>query len=134
MSGKSTEEVPVKRPVYLNLFTIHFPVMAWVSILHRLSGFFLFLLIPGLLWMLQESLASESRLLKLKTILETPAINFGIWLLFAALLYHLVAGVRHLLLDIHIWESKRAGHISSWCTLVVAACLVALAGYYLWSI
>lgn len=118
--------------MYLNLFTIHFPVMAWVSILHRVSGLFLFLLIPALLWMLQESIASEHRLLQLKTLMETPFLSFCLWIFLAALIYHFVAGIRHLLLDIHLGESKKAGHITGWTTLIVSAILTLFAGFYLW--
>ena len=50
-----------KRPINLNFLTMTFPITAIVSLLHRMSGIFLFLLIPLLLWMLQESLASEAR-------------------------------------------------------------------------
>jgi hypothetical protein len=46
------------RPKNLNLLTIRLPIPALVSIMHRVSGAFLFLLLPGLLWLLAQSLAS----------------------------------------------------------------------------
>jgi succinate dehydrogenase / fumarate reductase cytochrome b subunit len=122
-----------RRPINLNFLTIHFPVTAWVSIAHRLSGFFLFLIIPALLWMLQESLASESRFGDLKAILHTPLVYGCLWILLMALLYHLVAGIRHLLMDIHIGgESKKEGRISAWWVVSVSLILFVASGYWLW--
>jgi succinate dehydrogenase / fumarate reductase cytochrome b subunit len=48
-----------KRPKNLNLFTIRLPVNAIISILHRMSGMVLFLVLPALLWTLSQSVQSE---------------------------------------------------------------------------
>jgi succinate dehydrogenase / fumarate reductase cytochrome b subunit len=121
-----------RRPVNLNFFTLHFPVTAWVSVAHRLSGIFVFLMIPGLLWMLQESLASEARFQSLGVFFSHPIAVVGLWLLLAALLYHWVAGLRHLLMDIHIGESKTGGRMGAWLVICISFGLILLLGYKLW--
>ena len=54
MAGRNNNQ----RPVYLNLLRIHLPVGGVVSILHRVTGVLLALLLPYSLWFLQQSLAS----------------------------------------------------------------------------
>ena len=88
-----------QRPVNLNLFTIKFPIPAIVSILHRISGVIVFLLIPLLLWMLHASLASVEQFDALRDTLDSPLIRFTLWVGLSALLFHLVAGIRHLFMD-----------------------------------
>lgn len=121
-----------RRPINLDFTTIRFPVTAWVSILHRLSGFFIFALIPLLLWMLQASLASEAQFMALHDKLRQPIILGILWAFLSAIFYHLVAGLRHLLLDIHIGESKREARYSAFATLLISALGSLLLGYWLW--
>ena len=109
-----------KPPVNLNLLKMRFPVTAWVSILHRLSGIFIFLLIPALLYMLQESLSSEARFMLLQKNLDQPIWRVGIWLLFAAVVYHSLAGIRHLLMDLHVGGSKQQARFSAFLVLFLA--------------
>jgi succinate dehydrogenase / fumarate reductase cytochrome b subunit len=121
-----------RRALNLNFFTIHFPVTAWISVAHRLSGIFVFLMIPGLLWMLQESLASKARFLSLGVLFSHPIALLGLWLLLSALLYHWVAGLRHLLMDMHIGESKIGGRIGAWLVICISLIFILLLGYKLW--
>jgi succinate dehydrogenase / fumarate reductase cytochrome b subunit len=119
------------RPKNLNLFTIHFPIPAIVSILHRLSGFFLFLCIPFALWLLGFSL-TESGFESLQQSMENIAVKFIIWLLFIPFIFHLVAGIRHLLSDIHIGDTLKLGRITALLTFIISALLVILAGVWIW--
>lgn len=119
------------RPKNLNLFTIHFPIPAIVSIFHRTSGFFLFLLVPFLLWGLSVSL-TEPGFETLKQWLDAFYIKFIFWLIFIPFCYHLVAGIRHLLLDIHLGESLKGGRRGALLTFIVTGLLVILAGIWLW--
>ncbi len=121
-----------RRPINLNLITIHFPVTAWVSIAHRLSGVLVFLLIPLLLWMLQESIVSEERFMNLSKVLKQPAMQVGWWFFLGALLYHWVAGIRHLLMDIHIGETRAAGRLGAWLVMVFFLILCGVVGCWLW--
>ncbi len=121
-----------RRPINLDLRTIHFPVTAWVSVLHRASGAFVFLVIPVILWMLQESLASEQRYITLFERLQHPLIKVMLWIFLSALLYHSIAGVRHILMDFHIGESKKEARAGAWVVLTLVGISFLILGYWLW--
>lgn len=120
------------QPKNLNLLTIRFPMPAIVSILHRISGFILFLAIPLLLWGLNHSLASQQDFDTVHQFLTTPLIKWIVWGVMAALLYHLTAGIRHLLMDIHIGESLKSGRIAAYVTIIFSLILIVLTGIWLW--
>lgn len=121
-----------KQPKNLNLFTIHQPIPAIVSILHRISGFVLCLLIPFLLWGLSLSLASQQDFDRVYYFMRTPGMKFLIWMLLAAFLYHFVAGIRHLLMDINLGVELKSGRLSAWITLIVSFVLIISTGIWLW--
>lgn len=119
------------RPKNLNLFTIRLPLTAITSILHRISGFILFLLIPIALWILQMSLDS-SGYDTLQNFMSGTLVKLLVWLILAPFCFHLVAGVRHLLSDLHIGNSKVGGKRAAITTLVVSFVLFILVGIWLW--
>jgi succinate dehydrogenase / fumarate reductase cytochrome b subunit len=121
-----------RRAVNLNFFTLYFPITAWVSILHRLSGCFVFLCVPCLLWLFQYSTTSKAHFLELKVFFLEPLVRFTLWLLFSALLYHFIAGMRHLLFDMAILESKLAGSLSAKITLCLVSISMMGIGVWLW--
>jgi len=121
-----------QRPKNLNLFTIRMPIPAIVSILHRLSGILLFLLIPIAIWGLNLSLKSAQDFDNVHQFLTTPMMKFAIWFCLAGFLYHLVAGIRHLLMDINIGIELKTGRLSAILTLIIAASLIILTGIWLW--
>jgi succinate dehydrogenase / fumarate reductase cytochrome b subunit len=121
-----------KKPKNLNLLTIHFPIPAIVSILHRVSGVVLFLAIPLLLWGLSLSLNSQEHFDELQRFLTLPWVRFIVWVTLSAFIYHFVAGLRHLLMDIHIGEKLKSGRIGAFLTLVVSIVLIILTGIWLW--
>lgn len=122
-----------KLPVNLNLFEIKLPIHALVSILHRASGFVLFLLIPLMLWLLQQSLSSAADFAAVRETLANPFFKWVIWGLLSALFYHLIAGIRHLSMDTHILpESLSASKVSSWVVLVLSLAIVACLGWEIW--
>lgn len=121
-----------QRPVNLNLFTIKFPIPAIVSILHRISGFILFLCIPFLLWLLQISLSSINHFDELQAFLGQPLVTILVWGVLAALFFHLVAGIRHLLMDLGFGESLKAGRFSAWAVVILSIALTLIAGVWLW--
>lgn len=121
-----------KRPVYLNLLAIKQPITAIISILHRASGAVLFLLIPFLLWTLAVSLNSPTAFDNLHTTLANPILKFIVWISLAALIYHLLAGIRHLLMDIGLGESLVAARFSAKAVAILALIFIVLAGVWLW--
>jgi succinate dehydrogenase / fumarate reductase cytochrome b subunit len=119
------------RPKNLNLFTIRFPLPAIISILHRISGFILFLLIPILLSILQLSL-KESGFILLKEWMQSAIVKSLFWVALMPLCYHFVAGLRHLLSDLHIGNTRKGGKLAALLTLIVSIILVILVGIWLW--
>lgn len=119
------------RPVNLNLTKFAFPVTSHASILHRLSGFFLFFGTAGLLFALDLSLASEAGFDRLAALLQTPPAKLFAFVLLSALAYHFVAGVKHLLQDLGIGESLRGGVLAAWLTLLLGFGLAALIAFLL---
>ncbi len=98
-----------QRPVNLNFFTIHFPIAAIVSILHRLSGIFIALGIPALLMLLKTSLESKQQWDSLGVFFKNPWAIGVLSIFLFALIYHSIAGIRHLFMDIGIGDSKKGG-------------------------
>lgn len=120
-----------QRPINLNLLTIKFPLPAIISILHRISGFALFLIIPVLLWALSFSLTPQG-FDTLQAWLAGGFVKFIFWVLLVPFCFHLVAGIRHLLMDVHVGSSLAGARKTAVLTFVVSIILVILAGVWLW--
>ncbi len=121
-----------QRPVNLDLRTIKLPITAYTSILHRVSGVILFVGLAVLLYALDKSLASAEGFAQVKECLTRPLAKFVTWGLLSALLYHLVAGVRHLIMDMGIGESLEGGKLGSKLVIVISAVLIVLVGVWVW--
>ncbi len=121
-----------KRPVNLDIGTIHLPVTAYVSILHRVSGVVLFGAVGLFLWILDSSLSSEESFNSIKVFMSTLTVQIIIWLSLAALIYHLVAGLRHLVMDYGFGETLSGGMLGAKLVLVLSVILMLLAGFWLW--
>jgi succinate dehydrogenase / fumarate reductase cytochrome b subunit len=124
--------VKKQRPVNLNIFTIRLPVPAIASILHRISGIFLFLAIPAMLWGLHSSLASQQDFDSLHQSFSSPVAKFIIWGLLTSFFYHFVAGIRHLLMDINLGVELKSGRMTAFITIFIAIILSVLTGVWLW--
>lgn len=121
-----------QRPVNLNLLTIKFPVHAIASILHRVSGVIIFFLIPIMLWVLQKSFVSPAFYVGMQTTLTTLCGKLFVFVFLGALLFHLVTGIRHLLMDMGVGETLPAGRYTSWIAFGCAAILILALGIWLW--
>lgn len=122
-----------KRPVNLDLSTIKFPITAIVSITHRISGVALLGGILVLMWMLDASLTSEESFNELRQIMANPLAKAVIWAVLAALAYHLVMGLRHIIMDLGIGESLKGGQTGARIALTLAIVLIlAAAGWLVW--
>ncbi len=131
-SRRNFKPVKNQRPINLNLFTIRQPIAAIISILHRISGVILFLLIPFILWGLSLSLSSQQDFQHIYQILTTPSMKFFVWCFLAAFTYHFVAGIRHLFMDAGIGESLNGGRLTAVLTVVITFILMILIGVWLW--
>jgi len=134
-------ELAKKRPEFRNinalvdLPTYRLPAAGFVSILHRISGLVMFLLLPFVVWMFDTSVSSEISFAKFKA-----AFNIGVGfvpgilvqlvalVLIWAYLHHLIAGVRHLYMDAKHAVSKEFGKSSAVVTLVLSLGLTAALG------
>lgn len=103
-----------------SLLKYSFPFPAIASILHRISGVILFILIPFILWLLHVSLTSQMSFLMVKDNLASPVIAFFIWITLSALLFHSLAGIRHILMDLGFFEEKLSGKIGSIVVMLLA--------------
>ena len=121
-----------KRPVNLDLSTVKLPITAYVSILHRLSGVFLFAGVAVLLWMLDSSLDSQESFAAVRDASNNPVFKFVLWAVLAGLAYHTVMGIRHLLMDCGLGESLEGGKRGATIALVLAIVLIALLGVWVW--
>jgi len=120
------------RPVNLDLTTIKLPLPAIVSILHRLSGVLMFFFVPVLLWMLQHSLKSSQGFEQVADCFSGHVAKFILWFFVAGLLFHLVAGIRHMIMDLGFGESLEGGRRGAKIIVVLSIVLIALAGIWLW--
>lgn len=121
-----------KRPINLNLLTIRFPITAIASIVHRLSGFFLFLMIPVFLGALALSLQSPEAFFTVHTCFQHPLVKFIILGFLLALFYHLFAGIRHLLMDAGVAEELKSARFTAGLVMCAAIVATGLLGIYLW--
>jgi succinate dehydrogenase / fumarate reductase cytochrome b subunit len=111
------------RPKYLNLFQIRLPVPGLVSILHRMSGAVLFLLLPSLLVLFELSLESAQTFARFKAIFSHWTIKLMVIAVVWAYLHHLCAGIRHLALDLDYGTELATARASSWAVLALSVVL-----------
>ena len=123
-----------KRPVNLDLGKFHFPLPAITSILHRVSGIIIFVGVAFLLYGLDLSLSGEEGFGRVSDLLNSFFAKLIVWGILSALLYHLVAGIKHLLMDMGIGEELESGRIAAKATLAIAIILILLAGVWVWAV
>lgn len=109
------------RPVDQGLLHSRLPVGAVVSVLHRATGVLLAIVFPALLYALSRSLHDERSFDAWRQVLESPGghvlLAVAVWLL----AHHLLAGIRHILLDLDIGAGLRVARASAYATLMLAA-------------
>ncbi len=124
--------MPSSRPKHLNLMEIRLPLPAFVSILHRVSGAVLFLMLPLLLCLLGSSLESMQSFSKFKTWVGNPLVKIVLLGLLWAYLHHFCAGIRHLALDMHKGLELETARTTSYVVLIVSIVLTVAIGVKLW--
>jgi succinate dehydrogenase / fumarate reductase, cytochrome b subunit len=115
------------RPTFLNLALIRFPANAVASALHRISGVLLALLIPGLVYLLDLSLQGPGGFAKATGLFSKVGVKVIVGVVLWALLHHTLAGVRFLLLDLHIgmrdyrpsWSARAVSILALLITLLL---------------
>jgi len=128
MSTTLRENKPQYRNIHITqIVGYRLPAPGMVSILHRISGALMFLLLPVALWLLQLSLASETSYLRLSGIAAQWWAKLLFLVLVWSLVHHLVAGIRYLLLDLHIGIEKAASVQSALVVFALSLPLTLLA-------
>jgi len=130
------------RPVYRNIHvtdivSYRLPPAGIVSILHRVSGVVMFLLLPFIIWMFDTSVTSEITYDQFTSVFIAGCADGAVpgWFfklialgLIWAYLHHFIAGVRHLIMDATHSVSKQQGHSSAVITLVLSVLLTVVLG------
>ena len=125
-------KVKKSRPVNLDLQTMRFPLTAIASILHRVSGVITFVAVAILLWLLNLSLSSPKGFTTAVSITDSGLVTLMLWGILTALFYHIVLGVRHLLMDLGYFEEMETGLASTKVSFVIVAILSVFAGVLVW--
>lgn len=124
---------PKVRPKYYDLNLLNLPLSALVSIFHRITGMVMFLfMIPLSLYLLQATLKSESGFNFWSNVLNFPVAKLILLGFVWAFLHHFFAGLRYLLLDLHIGVDKAAARTSSIWVLILGAVATILFGARIW--
>ena len=120
------------RPKHLNLRVIRLPMPGIISIMHRVSGAVLFLLLPLLLWMFQASLQSASSFDAFRAVVTHPLMKLLLLAVLWAYLHHMLAGLRHLFLDLDLGTELATARLTSMIVLAAGIVLTLATGVALW--
>ncbi|MCB1959960.1 MAG: succinate dehydrogenase, cytochrome b556 subunit [Rhodocyclaceae bacterium] len=121
-----------QRPKHLALNEIRLPLPGFVSILHRVSGAGLFLMLPLLLSLFANSVGSPESFAAYKETVSSPLVKLILFGLLWAYLHHFCAGIRFLFLDAHTGLDLPAARKSSKVVLGVSIALTLIIGVKLW--
>ena len=122
-----------QRPKNLDLTSIKLPLPGKLSILHRVSGVGIFLMLPLLLWIFQASVSSPESFAAFKAVAGLPLVKLILAGLTWAYMHHFCAGIRYLLLDVHVGVDLQSARRSAGIVFAVSLTLtVILWGVLLW--
>ena len=109
-----------------------FPVTAMISILHRITGALMVLLLPFLLWAFHASMCCPANFYATQNVLLHSPWSIVVWIFLSALSYHIIAGVRHLIMDFGFAEAMSAAKCSSFIVLLLGVLFSLFWGIWLW--
>ena len=121
-----------QRPKFLDLRRIRLPLPALVSILHRISGAALFVFAWALLYLLQESLRSPESHAHFQALVGDWVVKLFLIGMLWSFLHHFCAGLRHLLLDVHVAGDLGPARATSIAVLAISLAFTAILGVMLW--
>ena len=135
-----TEVVKKERPEFRNIHALNnlpnyrLPLAGLVSIAHRISGFFMFLLLPFILYLLDLSLTSETTFDYLAGFTSGWFVKLILLAVSWAYLHHFCAGIRHLIMDFHFGLDKDSARKSAATVFAISLPLAALVGLKLFGV
>jgi succinate dehydrogenase / fumarate reductase, cytochrome b subunit len=104
----------------VDLVRYRLPASGALSILHRISGALMFVLLPLALWLFELSLRSEASYQRLRAAASGWFVKVVLVALAWALLHHLLAGIRYLLLDLDLGMDRAQSRRSAWIVFGVS--------------
>jgi succinate dehydrogenase / fumarate reductase cytochrome b subunit len=114
MSDLTRDDRPEYRNIHITqIINYRLPLAGIVSILHRISGALLFLTLPFLLWLFHLSLISFNTFATLKGVVDHWYVKLFLLALVWSIVHHLCAGVRFLLLDVHVGAEKPQSRVGA---------------------
>ena len=120
------------RPVNLDIGTMRLPITAWASITHRATGVALFVGMAILLWLLDGSLSSPEGFASVSEILDSVLAKLIVWGVVSALIYHSLAGIKHLIMDFGVGETMEGGVMGARIVIALSVVLILIAGIWIW--
>ncbi|MBP8035337.1 MAG: succinate dehydrogenase, cytochrome b556 subunit [Pseudomonadota bacterium] len=124
MSDSASKPRPQFRNIGItDLMAYRLPMAGKVSILHRVSGALLFLCLPGLIALFAMSFSSEAGFNAMSTVVGFPLVKLILLVLIWGYLHHFCAGIRYLVLDMHIGVDKESAAKSASLVLGVSLAL-----------
>ncbi|MXP56282.1 succinate dehydrogenase, cytochrome b556 subunit [Pantoea sp. Mhis] len=121
------------RPVNLNLIKFHFPITAISSIFHRISGIIIFIMLGIALWLLDLSLSSAEGFMQVVSIMDSFFARFVKWIMLTLLTYHVISGIRYVLMDFgYLAENLAAGIRSTKIVFFITIVISILVGFAIW--
>ncbi len=131
--NSASKTPPKARPKYYDLNLLNLPAPGLLSILHRITGAVMFLaLIPLLLFILQQTLKSESGFMQWKALFAHPIAKLVMLGFIWAYLHHFLAGIRYLLLDLDVGVEKAPAQQSARVVNVLGIAGALIIGWLLW--
>jgi len=124
--------VKKQRPVNLQLNTISFPPAAIVSILHRVTGVAMFFALIFVIWAWAVSVNSLEGFDQIKELMNGAFGKFIAIGTSSALIYHILGGVRHAIMDMGHWEELESGNTSAKIIIGLWIVLTIVVGVALW--
>lgn len=118
----------------LQIIRYRLPAAGIISILHRISGALMFLLLPFILFLFDKSVTSELSFAFLQGYASHPLVKLAVLALAWAYLHHFCAGIRHLIMDMHIGLSKEGAAKSATAVLAISLPLTALVALKLFGV
>jgi succinate dehydrogenase / fumarate reductase cytochrome b subunit len=124
--------VKKQRPVNLDLTTIKLPSAGKASILHRVTGVAMFFALVFVIWAWATSLNSPSDFEMVKDVINGP-LGFIVSLgTLSALSFHIIGGIRHVIMDMGHWEELQSGNTSANAAIGIWILLTVVLGVVLW--
>ena len=121
-----------QRPVNLDLTTIKLPSAGKASILHRITGVAMFFALIFVIWAWATSLNSQADFQMVKDVINGPIGFIVSWGTLSALSFHIIGGIRHVIMDMGYWEELQSGTTSANVAIGIWIVLSLVIGVVLW--